>query len=211
MLYPIYLNIGNKLVAIIGGGEVAFRKAKDLIEAGARVRIISPTIHEGIIELKNSNIESINLIQREYSQGDLEGAILVFAATNDQNINRQVFNEAEGKNIFINSVDDPPNCSFFVPSMVRRGDFILSVSTSGASPAMAAKLRRLFEEDIPHNIEDILKSLREARLTLQEIEGLNPTERGAVLKNIVNDDNLLTNIVEYSKKNKMKEFIQMLI
>lgn len=144
--YPILLNIKDKLVAVIGGGEVALRKIKDLLDAEARIRVISPDMHEKILELADIHSNRMELVAREYKKGDLDGAGLAFSATNIGSVNKLVFEEAEDRNIFLNTVDDPPNCSFIIPSQVRRGDLILSLSTSGASPAMAARLRREIEK-----------------------------------------------------------------
>ncbi len=210
-LYPIFFNIENRLAIVIGGGEVGYRKVKDLIDADARIKIISPEIHNGIKELKNKNINRVDIIQREYQYGDIEGASLVYSSTNDTKTNRKVFEEAEEKGIFINSVDDPENCSFYVPSLVRKGDMILAVSTSGASPAMAAKLRRILEKSIPTDIEDILASLQEARSILKNLNNLTSSDRGKILKKIVNDDNLLSQLISNSKNGQIEEFIKSLL
>jgi precorrin-2 dehydrogenase / sirohydrochlorin ferrochelatase len=187
-LYPVFANIENRLAVIAGGGKVALRKAKDLLESGARVKIISPEIHEEIKEQLNSYPDLIKIIRRKYKKGDLKGAFLVFAATGDSEVNKAIFAEAEAQNILINAVDDPDNCSFYVPSMIRKGDLVAAISTSGASPAMSAKLRSAFEKRLPENIENILSSLREARMILKNMENLTQTERGEILKKIVNDD-----------------------
>ncbi len=207
-LYPIFFNIENRLAVVIGGGEVAYRKACDLLDAGAKVRIVAPEIHKEIEEIKNKNSEKIKIIKREYIFGDIEGASLVYSATDDQDVNKSVYEEATGRGIFINSVDDPENCSFYVPSLVRRGDLILAVSTSGASPAMAAKLRRIIEKCIPSDIEDILDSLREARLILYEFNNLTSSDRGSILKKIVNDDKLLSDLIKHREKGQIKKFLE---
>ncbi len=193
-LYPVLLNIEGRLAVVVGGGEVALRKVLDLLDAGARVKLISPRIHPDLATAFNANPDALRLERREYRDGDLADAALVFAATDSAVVNRTVFEEAGRRGIFINSADDPPNCSFYLPSSVRRGDFLMAVSTSGASPAYAARLRRALEKAIPENIDDILAALREARRVLQEdaaFDDLDFSARGELLKRIVADDALL--------------------
>lgn len=211
MLYPIFLNIENSLAVVIGGGEVASRKVRDLFEAGARIKVIAPKVDKGTVELRVDNDEIIEILFRKYRYGDLEGASLVFATTSDKNINRRIYKEAKERGILINSVDDPPNCSFFVPSWMRRGDLYLAVSTGGASPAMAAKLRRLLEKCIPDDIEVILSTLKEARSILHNFNNLSSQERGDVLKKIVNSDELLSDLISQSKKNQIEDFLRCLL
>jgi len=210
-LYPILLNIEERIVVIIGGGAIAYRKINDLLQTGAIIRIISPEIHKGIEELYKINFNRIEIVKRSYRHGDLEGAILVYSATNCRDINSKVFKEAESRKIFLNSVDDPSNCSFYVPSTMRRGDLILSISTSGASPAMAAKLRRLIEKDISDDIEDILESLKRIRVILKNNNSLNSSARGDILKKIVADDNLLSRMLESNQRDMIEEFTNDLV
>ncbi len=205
-LYPIFFKIENKTVAVIGGGDVAARKVKDLLEAGAFVRVIAPQINKEIHD--QDKADKLETIPRAYKQGDIDGANLIFAATNDPELNNNIFEEAEKKGIMINSADDPENCSFYVPSHVRKGDFILAVSTSGTSPAMAALLRRALEKSIPDNIDDILKALKEARKILFELDGLSSAQRGKVLKSLVNDNGLLTEMLKSYEKGNLEIFLK---
>jgi precorrin-2 dehydrogenase/sirohydrochlorin ferrochelatase len=212
-LYPIFLNITNRKVVIIGGGEVALRKIRDLLKAGARISAISPVFHQDILKLSDEHGDNLELIEREYREGDLFDTSLAFSATDDPEINRRVFDEAEKKNIFINSADDPPNCSFIVPSSSQRGDLILALSTGGASPAMSARLRRELESHIPDNIEKILEVLREAREILKskkDFSSLSASQRGELLKRIANDDTLLEELVS-SRDDDLIAFLSKLI
>jgi precorrin-2 dehydrogenase / sirohydrochlorin ferrochelatase len=210
-LYPIFTNIKNKLAVIIGGGEVAYRKMIDLLDSGAKIKIIAPEIHKDIKELQKSNSDSVEIIQREYAQGDLNGAFIVFAATSNPDVNKSVYLDAEEKHIFMNSADDPANCSFYVPSMTRKGDLILAVSTSGDSPAMAARLRRILEKSIPENIEDILTALREAREILKDMKKLTQPERAEILKKIIEDDDLLEKLVQHNSKGTIPSFFNCIL
>lgn len=213
-LYPVILNMRDRLAVVIGGGEVALRKVKDLLAAEARVRVVSPMMHPGIMEMNREWDERLEVVVREYRAGDLDGAALVFSATNDPGVNRIVFGEAEERGLFINAVDDPPNCTFFVPSFVKKGDLILALSTGGASPAMAARLRRELEGHIPGNIEELLAALREARRILQEgreFAGLPAPARGSLLRRIVDDDALLEGLAASVKSGKAGDYLKGLV
>ena len=208
-LYPIMVNMTGKPVVIVGGGEVAARKVSDLLEAGALVKVISPEFNDQIIKAAESFRDKVVLLKREYRKNDLDGAFIVFSATNDPEVNAEVFAEAEQNGILINAVDDPPNCSFYVPSFVRRGDLLFSLSTGGASPAMAARLRREIEKHIPEGIELILEKLKSARALLKEEECfscIDSSERGRILKKIVSDDILLKKMNSCSN-DEMIEFL----
>jgi precorrin-2 dehydrogenase/sirohydrochlorin ferrochelatase len=204
------INIEGRPIAMIGGGNVALRKTRDLLETGANVTVIAPEIHDGFNDLVNEYGDRVELVKREYVSGSLENYSLVFSATNSAEVNNAVYTEAHSKNIFINAVDDPPNCSFFIPSFTRKGDLILSLSTSGSSPAYAARLRRELEEQVPGNIEEILTALSELREKLKKDKSfsyLDTKKRGALLKKIANEDTLLTEACNALKEKKLKAFL----
>jgi siroheme synthase-like protein len=208
--YPIIINLKERLAAVIGGGDVALRKIRDLIEAGARIRIISPEIHEEIDDIQTRFPDRIEIFKRKYQHGDLENAFLAFSATNNYDVNRLVLVEAEEKGIPLNAVDDPDNCTFIVPSSIRRGDLIVAVSTGGASPSMSAKLRRIIEKSIPENIETTLEALQAARTILKtdnEFKHLDSGKRGGIMKKIVEDDRYLSDLSGNYRSNKLKEFL----
>ncbi len=212
-LYPIMINLEGLQAVVIGGGEVALRKVTDLIERGARVRVIAPDVND---ELRRLAGESGHLVieDREYREGDLLGAGLVYSAANDSSVNREVFTEARSRGLFINSVDDPENCTFFVPSFFTRGDLIIAVSTSGASPATAAKVRREMEGYVDENIEDLLEALKSARELLKR-EDLFPdldfTSRGDFLKRIVKDQKLTAKLIENHRGDSLMAFLNSLL
>jgi len=208
--YPIFIDLKGGHVTVIGGGDVALRKVHDLIEAGALVTVVSPEVHPEIERMAAEKDNPI-VIRRSYHPGDLEGAILAFSATDDQEINGAVFREAAERRIFINAVDDPENCSFIVPSSFTRGDLTVAVSTGGASPAMAAKVRRLLERSLPDNIGDILEALKEARAMLKDdprFRGLDTVKRGGVLKAVVANDRLLEELAYHHRAGSLAEFLR---
>jgi precorrin-2 dehydrogenase/sirohydrochlorin ferrochelatase len=143
--YPINLvGLADRRCVVVGGGEVAQRKVESLLEAGAeRVVVISPRLTHKLKMLRQAN--RIEHRPRGYRQGDLEGAFVVIAATGDPDVNRDVWQEAQERRLLINVVDDPHHCNFFVPSVVRRGDLTISISTGGQDPALSARLRQELE------------------------------------------------------------------
>ncbi|HKJ65359.1 MAG TPA: bifunctional precorrin-2 dehydrogenase/sirohydrochlorin ferrochelatase [Desulfopila sp.] len=142
-LYPVNLNIEGKSCLIVGGGEVAARKIASLLSCGATVRVVSPECGPKIKTLAKNGV--VQWLRRTYRSSDLDGAFLVFAATDNAEVQRLIVDEAKAKNILVNSADDPVSCTFQVPAKVRRGNLLLTVSTGGGSPALAAKLRRQLE------------------------------------------------------------------
>lgn len=210
-LYPVMLNISGKKVLVIGGGSVAARKVRDLVECGALVTVVAPSVDEAITGMNNSYPGKIQIRQREYIKGDCEGALMVFSATDDERVNRLVFRHAEEMKILINAVDDPPNCTFFVPSWFHRDGLIISVSTGGISPSMAARIRRDIEKIIPDSIEITLAALQQARVLLREddeFQDLSSETRGKILKQIVTNDELLDELVVNYKNETVINFVK---
>jgi precorrin-2 dehydrogenase/sirohydrochlorin ferrochelatase len=210
-LYPIFASLKDKTAVIIGGGKVALRKLGGLLDSGAKVKIISPEHIEEIVSLQQKYPSSIEIIKKEYEEGDLEKAYIAFAATGDPGVNKAVFQEAARKNILINSADDPENCSFYVPSMAHRGNLTIAVSTAGDSPAMAAGLIRKFENSIPENIEDVLSALRDARQILKKMNKLTSGNRGNILKKIAGDDKLLKKLVQRRLEGGLEDMLKDLL
>lgn len=141
--YPVYLDIKGRSCVIIGGGEVAERKVHGLLDCGAKVSLISPEVTSGIREMAQGG--SLQLETREYRKGDLKGAFLAIAATDRREVNEAIAKEAALEKVVLNVVDNAPLCTFIAPSVVSRGDVTVAVSTGGASPALARKLRESLE------------------------------------------------------------------
>ncbi len=137
--YPIYLDISNKRCAIIGGGEVAGRKAARLLDCGACVTVVGRSLAPALEALKREN--RIGHIAADYREEHLAGSFLVIGATDSPEVNEQVYRDAKKKGILVNIVDDPQRCDFILPSLLERGDLSIAVSTGGKSPALARKLR----------------------------------------------------------------------
>ncbi len=145
--YPLFADLHGKKVVVVGGGRVAERKVQPLTSAGGRVLLVSPELTENIRRMAAKGI--ITVREREFQPQDLEDAWLVVSATDHEETQRQVVAEADRRRIFCNVVDIPDQCSFIVPSMVRRGDLCIAISTAGRSPAVAKRLRREMEEAYP--------------------------------------------------------------
>jgi len=145
--FPLFLNIKNKPCLIVGGGDVAARKVNLLRKAGASVTVVSPEICPGLLKLVAAG--KITHDARHYQQGDLQGARLVIAATDNAAVNQTVSEQAEELNIPVNVVDQPELCSFIVPSIVDRSPVVAAVSTGGASPVLARIIRTRLETLIP--------------------------------------------------------------
>jgi precorrin-2 dehydrogenase len=135
--YPIFLDIQGKDCLVVGGGTVGLRKAVTLEKCGANVKIISDRFSVQFDELEKL---SICFEQKGYEKKDIKGMFLVFAATNNSDLNQQIKKDAFLYNILCNVADEPDNSDFLLPSIVDRGDLVVAVSTSGSSPAMAKRI-----------------------------------------------------------------------
>jgi len=138
--YPVFLNLRGRRAVVIGGGAVAEQKVLGLLSAGAHVTVVSPETTPRLAELAAGG--GIDLRRRVYRTGDLAGAWLAIAGTDDRGANAQVWAEAEREGVLLNAVDDLDHCSFIAPAIHREGDITVAVSTSGKSPALAARLRQ---------------------------------------------------------------------
>ncbi len=160
--YTICLTgLQQRRCVVVGGGNVAARKAAALQEAGAQVTLISPALGDDLQDAAAQ--EKIRWIARPYQDGDLEGAFLVIAATDDTEVNHAVYAEAEQRHILVNVVDDPEHSNFILPAQVRRGDLSITISTGGASPALARRLRERIESDFGAEYALLVQVLSELR------------------------------------------------
>lgn len=202
-MYPIFLNIENKLAVVIGGGKVAFRKASNLLQSGAIVKIISPSFISDFNLLVLNYKEKLSLLEKEYEYGDLKDSILVFSATDKREVNLLVEKEAKQQKILLNSTDNPQSADFILPSIIKKGDLNIAISTSGASPAYSSRLKKEIETFLDCNIEEILILLKNIRIILIEsvtFSNLTSPERGDILRKIANDNNLITKLLLISKE-----------
>lgn len=134
--YPAFLRLEGKKVLLVGGGKIAARKARELARAGAVVKVVAPRVCREAWE------EAARVVERRFRAGDLDGAALAVCATDDEELNARVSRLCRRRGIWANVVDRPPLCDFFAPAVVRRGRVAIAVSTGGASPFLARRLRR---------------------------------------------------------------------
>ena len=174
-LFPIFLKLTGRPCIVIGAGHLAESKIESLQTANARVTVIAPAATERIVAMAESG--EVTWHQREYATGDLAGQFLVVAATSVSTVNRAVFAEAEAAGILINAVDDPPFCDFYFPSVVRRGDLQIAISTSGESPALAQRLRKEINSLLPLDTGDWLAELGNLRREVLQMEPLNEARK----------------------------------
>lgn len=170
-LFPIFLKLAARPCIVIGAGHLAESKIESLQAANAQITVIAPEASERIQNLAASG--EIQYHQRPYADGDLTGSFLVVAATNVPAVNRAVFHEATEKGILCNAVDDPPFCDFYFPSVVRRGDLQIAISTAGASPALAQKIRKDINAQLPLDAGEWLADLGNLRREVVAAEPLN--------------------------------------
>jgi len=159
--YPMFLNISRKKCVVVGGGQVARRKVRALLEHGASVEVISPDPCPELNKLVETG--EVKVLRRRYQAGDLQGAFLAIAATDNSEINQQVIKEAQGKAVLVNAVDDAENSDFIVPSYLRRGDMTIAVSTAGRSPALARKIRARLEKELGDEYASLVNLIGEVR------------------------------------------------
>ena len=159
--YPINLNIAGQLCVVIGGGGVATRKITSLLLCDARVRVISPEISPEIKQLLDKN--NLEWISRIYMTGDLQEAILAFALTDNPEVQRQIATEAKEQGIPVNIADNPGACTFQTAATIRRGELLITISTGGGSPALAATIRKEMELHYGPEYGDLVKLLTEIR------------------------------------------------
>ena len=168
VLYPIFLDLDGRRCVVVGGGEVANRKARKLLQARAEVVVVSPEVKP---ELESAAAE---VHRRPYREGDLEGAFLVFAATGRRGVNAAVAREARGRGIPVNVADVPSEGDFALPSVLRRGQLQVAVSTGGASPMLARRIRYELESTFGSEwagvVDELGRARRDGRRAEEELE-----------------------------------------
>ncbi|MDQ1330643.1 MAG: Precorrin-2 dehydrogenase [Thermodesulfobacteriota bacterium] len=162
--YPVNLDIRNRKCLVVGGGDVGTRKAVTLLDCGAFVTVVSINAGQQLLTLAESGL--IELKRRPYTGGDLDGMFLVICATDNEELNLQVSIDAGKLNMLCNIADRPEACNFILPALVKRGDLVIAVSTSGKSPAFAKKIRKDLEKQFGNEYADFLKLMGAIRKKL---------------------------------------------
>jgi precorrin-2 dehydrogenase/sirohydrochlorin ferrochelatase len=186
--YPVLLDLDDKLCVVVGGGRVAERKVRSLLQVGALVKVISPQLTQSLSRLKERG--KIIHSQRSYRSGDLHRAFLAIAATDDRRANERVFSQALRQKIPVNVVDDPAHSSFIVPSLVQKGDLLIAISTSGQSPALARALRQKLQKEIGAEYIYLLKLLGAVRKKILSL-GVGQKRNQVIFRKLAGKDLLL--------------------
>ncbi len=166
LYYPVFLDITGRNCIVVGGGKVALRKVRVLLEHGAQVRVVSSVLCTELSHLAEEGV--IRAALRDYKPDDLKGTFIAVAATSENEINEEVAREARKKGILVNVVDDPKHSDFIVPSYLRREDVVIAVSTGGRSPALARKIRTELEKRFGTEYATLAQLLDEVRSDLRQ-------------------------------------------
>ena len=190
--YPIFLDIEQKKVVVVGGGSVAQRKVENLLEYGAHVFVVAERMSSSLRQLVEKG--QVTLLGRNFKESHIDGAFLVVAATSDSLLNRKVAEAARKSGILVNVVDQPAECDFLVPSILRRGDLVIAISTSGKSPALSKKIRVALEKEFGQEYESFLGLMGTLRREILE-QHLSQDKRRRLFQKLV-DSEILEKIKE---------------
>lgn len=161
VLFPLFLKLDGRLCVVVGGNRETEGKIAGLLASGARVRLVSPTVTDGIREYVDAG--QIAWTARRFESGDLDGVTLVIALDEDDAVNEQVYREATDRGVLCNVVDQPERCHFYYPAVVRRGQLQIAISTGGLSPALASEIRRDLDEQFEAAYAEWIEALGRAR------------------------------------------------
>ncbi|HEY1263416.1 MAG TPA: bifunctional precorrin-2 dehydrogenase/sirohydrochlorin ferrochelatase [Terriglobales bacterium] len=163
-LFPIFVKLAGRRCLVVGAGTVAAAKIRSLLDAGAEVRVVALAANQEVADWAEQG--RVKLKVRAFQPSDLDRNLLVVAATNSRPVNAAIYREAELRGVLCNAVDDPQNCDFYYPAVVRRGDLQIAISTAGKSPSLAQRLRKELESEFGPEYSEWLTELGEARARL---------------------------------------------
>ena len=183
--YVACLNLTKRRALVVGGGAMGIEKAEGLLACGAEVHVVAPRIREELRQLAAEG--SITWSEREYETRDLDGCLIAIASTDDTDVNIRVYEEAEARAMLVNVVDVPPLCNFILPAIVRTGSIAVAISTRGASPALAKRMKREIAELFGPEYSELAGMLNEVR---GWAKGTLPTyqDRKAFFEDVVNGE-----------------------
>lgn len=183
--YPIFVDLNGRNALVVGGGSVAVRKIDTLLEYGAVVNVVSLELDESLKDSVDRG--KINYLGKDFSEEHLSGMFLVIAATDNPDLNHQISMAAEKKGMLVNAVDQPADCNFIVPSIVKKGDLTIAVSTSGKSPALAKKIRKELTGSFGDEYDMFLRLMGHLRNEVLS-EGRTQKENSMIFQKIVNSN-----------------------
>lgn len=185
-LYPIFLKVHQLNVLIVGGGNVGLEKLSFMLKSSpnATVEVVSIWFMDELKELASKH-PNVTLIEAAYNTSDLTDRHMVIAATDDLEVNKQIYHESKERNILVNVADTPQYCDFYLGGIVTKGNVKVAISTNGKSPTTAKRLRQFFEEVIPEDIDQLVQNLNEYRKTLkgdfeEKVEQMNKVTEGLI-------------------------------
>lgn len=159
--YPVNLVVADRRCVVVGAGRIAARKIAGLLDAGARVHVVAPSLGDEVRALRDSG--AVTVTERAFEPRDLDGAWLVTTATGLPDVDHAVFVAGDERRVWVNAADDPGNCSFTLMSVVRRGDIVVTIGTNGRSPALATWLRDHVRTEMGPEYETLLELLSAER------------------------------------------------
>ena len=201
MFYPLFIELRGKAVLVVGGGQVAERKVDSLLQCQALVTVVAPNLTSHLKQLAAAG--SIRSVPRKFEESDLENALLVISATDDTETQERVAALARAHGILINTVDEPRLCDFIVPAVIRHGDVITAISTSGKSPALAAALRTRVETVVTKDAARAANLLGAIRSEIHS-RFADPARRKVVFERIV-ESGILDWITDYDDAGAMQK------
>ncbi|MBW2709343.1 MAG: bifunctional precorrin-2 dehydrogenase/sirohydrochlorin ferrochelatase [Deltaproteobacteria bacterium] len=183
--YPIFVQLEGKKVVVVGGGNVAHRKVLALLECGASVYLAGRELVAALEQMVEKG--EIHFLGREFKDEYLDPAFMTIAATDDKDLNHRISACAREKGVLVNAVDQPPDCDFIVPSILKRGDLLIAISTSGKSPALARRIRKGLEAQFGQEYEMFLTMMGRLRKEILSL-GLPQKENSRIFQKIVDSD-----------------------
>lgn len=178
--YPIMLDLHGRLGVVVGGGPVGLRKARSLRQAEASVRLVAPEIDA------DADLADVEVVRRPYSEDLLAGAFLVFACTDDRDLNARIARDARRIGALVNVADTPEECDFYLPAAVHDKDVVIAIGTGGAAPAVSAWLKERIAGELPQDVGRFAAALDEIRRELKASID-DPARRMAIMKQLVSD------------------------
>ena len=198
--FPMMVRLQDRKCLVVGGGKVAQEKVAGLLAHGAKITVVSPNVTPAIERQVQAGV--LLWKKRRFSSRDLAGAFLVIAATDSPAVNSATFEASKQRGVLCNAVDDPENCDFFYPAVVRRGPLQIAISTNGQSPALASRLRRELEKQFGTEWGEWVEHIGKARMALMR-EQISPQLRRAKLLALASEKSFGIFLRERKTKDKI--------
>ncbi|NLW45024.1 MAG: bifunctional precorrin-2 dehydrogenase/sirohydrochlorin ferrochelatase [Syntrophomonadaceae bacterium] len=201
-MFPIVVKLEGCSCLVVGGGTVAVRKVRNLLQCGAAINVVSPSFCEEMVLLGQE--EQVTLIPRKFEDRDVQGHMMVFAATSDEAVNQRVYEVCRENGILVNTVDDPDKCNFLVPATMRRGALTIAINTEGKSPLLARRLRMEMEDRYGPEYADYLELLGDARAVVKSTFDRESTRKEVFARLL---ELPILSLLQQGKKEEAKERI----